>query len=340
MDSLHIHTMKLHIAVERWPLIKPFRITGHTSYEAVVVLVTLEKEGQVGRGEAVGVHYRNDTPELARTALEALRTTIESGLSRESLQTLLPPGGARNALESALWDLEAKLIGRPAWSLAGLQNPRPLLTTMTCGAETPEEMAATALGYVEARAIKLKLTGDAVDAERVRAVRQACPDSWLAVDANQGFTRDGLERLMPTLVDARVALIEQPFPVGQESLLDGLQSPIPLAADESAQTSLDIACLVGRFDVVNIKLDKCGGLTEGLAMARAAHKAGLRTMVGTMSGTSLGMAPATLVGQLCDVVDLDGPVFLKADRDNPVQYREGFIVCPQALWGYPESAGV
>jgi L-alanine-DL-glutamate epimerase-like enolase superfamily enzyme len=177
------------------------------------------------------------------------------------------------------------------------------------------------------------LTGQPNDADRVRAVREARADVWLGVDANQGFTRESLERLLPTLMETNVALIEQPFPIGQDALLDGFQSPIPLAADESAQGLADIAGLVGRFNVVNIKLDKCGGLTEGLAMARAAREHGLDTMVGNMMGTSLAMAPAFLVGQLCQVVDLDGPVFQKTDRAITVQYADGFITCHATLWG-------
>jgi len=194
-------------------------------------------------------------------------------------------------------------------------------------------MAVKARAYVGARAIKLKLTGDAVDAERVRAVREVLPEVWIGVDANQGFSPASLEKLMPRLVEARVALIEQPFPAGQEALLDGFNSPIPVAADESVQSLRDVPSLVGRFNVMNIKLDKCGGLTEALAMARAAHSLGLDSMVGNMMGTSLAMAPAFLVGQLCDLVDLDGPVFLKSDRTDAVQYVDGFISCRETLWG-------
>jgi L-alanine-DL-glutamate epimerase-like enolase superfamily enzyme len=238
-------------------------------------------------------------------------------------------------LDCALWDLEAKVAGRAAWQIAGIEKPRPLLTTMTCSAEDPAKMAATAVGYKNAKAIKLKLTGEAADADRVRAVREARPDVWLGVDANQGFTRTSLEQLMAVLVETRVQLIEQPFRIGQEALLDGFQSPIPVAADESAQTLADVRGLVGRFNVMNIKLDKCGGLTEGLAMARLARELGLETMVGNMMGTSLAMAPAYLVGQLCSVVDLDGPVFLKKDRDERVRYADGLISCPETIWGNP-----
>jgi L-alanine-DL-glutamate epimerase-like enolase superfamily enzyme len=194
-------------------------------------------------------------------------------------------------------------------------------------------MASDACAYANAKAIKLKLTGEPLDGERVRAVRAVLPDVWLGVDANQGFTRVFLETLMPVLVETRVELIEQPFKVGQEAQLDGFKSPIPVAADESAQGLTDVQGLVGRFNVVNIKLDKCGGLTEGLAMARQARRLGLDVMVGNMVGTSLAMAPSFLVGQLCKVVDLDGPVFLNTDRDSTVRYCDGFISCEDMPWG-------
>lgn len=325
--------LTLRVEVEKWPLKAPFRITGYTTVDLNVVVVNLEHRGCTGRGEAAGVYYRGDDVSSMVKRIEAARVSIEAGIDRESLQQLLPAGGARNAVDCAFWDLEAKLSGRPAWQLAGLEQLRPLLTTFTCGADEPDNMAAAARAYAHARAIKLKLTGEPIDAERVRAVREIRADVWLGVDANQGFTRASLERLLPVLIEARVALIEQPFPTGQEPLLDGLQSPIPIGADESVQGLADLPGLLGRFNVVNIKLDKCGGLTEGLAMARAARALGLDTMVGNMMGTSLAMAPGFLVGQLCTVVDLDGPVFLKADRAITVHYADGFIMCPVALWG-------
>jgi L-Ala-D/L-Glu epimerase len=329
----------LRLEIERWPRKIPARITGYTWDAIEVLVVTLVKDRHRGRGEAVGVYYGPDNATSMRQQIEALRTTIESGLSRKAIQGALPPGGARNALDCAFWDLEAKLTGMPAWQRAGLEPPRPLPTTLTCHAETPEKMAQQALGHARARAIKLKLTGEAVDAERVRAVRAVLPDVWLGVDANQGFTRPFLEKLMPVLLDARVALIEQPFRIGEEALLDGFRSPIPVAADESMQTLADVPALVGRFDVANIKLDKCGGVTEGLEMARALRTEGLKVMVGNMGGTSLAMAPAFLVGQLCDVVDLDGPTFLKSDRAVSVAYIDGYLHCPPELWGAPAATG-
>jgi L-alanine-DL-glutamate epimerase-like enolase superfamily enzyme len=332
--------LKLRAKIEQWPLKAPFRITGHTWHQLDVLFVSLQcGDGVVGRGEAAGVYYKNDTPASMLRQLEVARPSIETGLSREKLQNLLPAGGVRNALDCALWDLEAKASGRPVWQMAGLGKPQPLLTTFTCGADYPKKMAAAAETFRDARAIKLKLTGEALDGDRVRAVREARPDVWLGVDGNQGFTRAGLEELMPVLVEAGVSLIEQPFPLGDEAALDGLGSPIAIAADESVQSLADIASLVGRVQVVNIKLDKCGGLTEGLAMARTALELGIDCMVGNMIGTSLAMAPAYLVGQLCKVVDLDGPIFLTDDRESSVRYADGYIECPEELWGGPSGRG-
>jgi L-alanine-DL-glutamate epimerase-like enolase superfamily enzyme len=312
-------------------------VTNFTFDHTEALVVKLEQGGQIGLGEASGVYYKNDRPSSMIRQIESVRTSIEAGISRESLRDLLPPGGARNALDCALWDLEAKLNRRHVWELAALDRPKPLLTTMTCSADPPEKVAAAARAYSDAQAIKLKLIGEPADADRIRAARETRPDVWLSVDANQGFSRPFLEQLMPTLLQARVALIEQPFPIGQEALLDGFRSPIPIAADESLQCLSDLSDMVGRFDVVNIKLDKCGGLTEGLAIARAACDVGLGVMVGNMLGTSLATAPAYLVGQLCTTVDLDGPAFLRSDRALTVRYADGYIHCPQPLWGDGES---
>ena len=326
-------SLTLQVSVEKWPLKAPFRITGYTFVAVDVVVATISSGGRVGRGEAAGVYYRGETAASMTTQIEAVRSDIEAGIDRETLRRLLPAGGARNAVDCALWDLESRLSGIPAWKIAGLSTPVPLVTTFTLGAEDPEKMAQTATSYADAQAIKLKLTGTPIDADRVRAVRQARPEAWLAVDANQGFTRASLADLMPVLVEARIGLIEQPFPIGREADLDGLRSPIPIAADESVQDLNDVAGLVGRFNVVNIKLDKSGGLTEALAMARHAHSLGLDVMVGNMTGTALAMAPAALVGQLCRIVDLDGPIFLQNDRSPGVVYEHGTVWCPPEVWG-------
>jgi L-alanine-DL-glutamate epimerase-like enolase superfamily enzyme len=198
-------------------------------------------------------------------------------------------------------------------------------------------MARAAQSYTHANSLKLKLTGEAIDAERVRAVRSARPDAWISVDANQGHTRRSLEQLIPLLVDMQVSLIEQPLLAGSDEQLDGLNAPIEIAADESVQSLSDLPRLAGRFQVINIKLDKCGGLTEGLSMARAARELGMKSWVGNMFGTSLAMAPAYLLGQICNFVELDGPIFLSADRTPAVHYENGLVSCPEALWGYPRE---
>ncbi len=325
--------LTLDVGVEAWPLAQPFHITGHVFTASRVVVVRLADGMHAGRGEASGVYYQGDTPERMRAEIEAVRPHVEAGLDGAALAALLPPGGARNALDCALWDLRAQQAGRAAWALAGLDAVHPLLTTCTVSAGSPDEMARGALAFHGARAIKLKLIGDGDDRARVMAVRHVCPDVFLAVDANQGFTRDTLDALWPALLACRVALVEQPFRVGEEHLLDGYERPIPIAADETAQALADLPALAGRFDVVNIKLDKSGGLTEGLQMAHRAKELGLRVMVGNMVGTSLAMAPAFVLGQLCDVVDLDGPLFLSEDRRPGVRYADGMMSLPEAFWG-------
>jgi L-Ala-D/L-Glu epimerase len=327
--------VQLDVAIESLPLKAPFRISGYTFSDAKAVVVRLRRDGAEGRGEASGVYYLNDEPVGMVARIESVRQAIEAGASRNELQQLLPPGGARNAVDCAMWELESRLAGEPVWRLAGLAGTRPLVTTMTLGAEDPAKMAAIATSdYAQARALKLKLTGDVdVDMERVRAVRAARPDVWMGVDGNQGFTRDGLERIAPVLAEARVSLLEQPVPRGSEALLDGFRAPMPLAADESVQGLDEVAALVGRFDVVNIKLDKCGGLTEALLIAAEARRRGLQVMVGNMLGSSWAMAPSFVLGQLCDHVDLDGPLFLSGDRDKRVSYEDGKIWCADEVWG-------
>jgi L-alanine-DL-glutamate epimerase-like enolase superfamily enzyme len=326
--------MKLAVSIEKWPYVSPFRITDYVFTGAEVVVVTLDDGGLLARGEGDGIYYRSETPDSIVRDIESVRGAIEAGASRRDLQTLLPPGSARNALDCAMWELNAKRTGKPVWELAGLPSPRPLLTTYTIGAGTPEEMAATAKTYVGARAVKVKLTPENT-AACIRAVRAARPDVWLGVDANRGFTRASLEALMPVLKECDVSLIEQPFALGHDRDLDGFARSIPIAADESVQSSADLKALVGLYDAINIKLDKCGGLTEGLHMAHEAKKLGFKVMVGCMSGTSLAMAPAFLLGQLCDIVDLDAPMFLSRDREHAARYVHGEVFCPEVLWGSP-----
>ena len=326
--------MRLTVTRERVPLSAPFTITGYTFTDVSVVVARVEDRGAAGQGEATGVYYLDDDADRMCAAIESVRRDVEAGVDRASLRRLMPPGGARNALDCALWDLEAKRLGQPVWRLAGLERPRPLLTTFTIPANDPATMAAKGVEYAQAKSLKLKLTGELpLDAERVRAVRKARPDAWMGVDANQGFTPDSLTVLMPDLVACKVKLVEQPFARGREADLDGLRCPIPVAADESVQGLADIEPLVGRFDIVNIKLDKCGGLTEGLAMAAEARRLGLGVMVGNMVGTSLAMAPAWILGQLCDINDLDGTLFISGDRDVAMHFENGKVAYPDRGWG-------
>jgi L-Ala-D/L-Glu epimerase / N-acetyl-D-glutamate racemase len=330
--------LQLCVAVEQVELAAPFRISGFVFERQDIVVVTLRDGSHQGRGEAAGVYYLKDDSQNIVATLEAHRAQIERGIDRESLQQLLPPGGARNAVDCALWELDAARAGRMAWELAGLRAVNPLVTTFTLGADEPAVMAEGARKYVHARALKLKLTGELdLDMARVRAVRAARPGAWIGVDANQGYRIDALNSLIPVLVEANVSLLEQPLARGREADLQGYVSPIPIAADESALCLADVPGLAGRFDVVNIKLDKCGGLTEALAMAHRARELGLKVMVGNMVGTSLAMAPGFVVGQLCDVVDLDGPTFLKRDRTPGVTYADGKIWCGDDVWGGPSS---
>jgi L-alanine-DL-glutamate epimerase-like enolase superfamily enzyme len=329
-----VPALKLLVEVERLRLSAPFRISGFVFEEQEVVVVTLDDGEHRGRGEASGVYYLGDTALTMVAAIQAVRGVIERGIDRTALQQLLPPGGARNAVDCAMWELEAHRQGVAVWELAGIDAPKPLVTTFTLGADAPATMAAGARRFAQARSLKLKLTGELEDdIERVRAVRAARPDVWMGVDANQGYDIDSLGPLMGVLESTKVALLEQPLKRGREADLDGFKSKIPIAADESVLQLADIAGLVGRFNVVNIKLDKCGGLTEGLAMAHEARRLGLGVMVGNMVGTSLAMAPAFVLGQLCDVVDLDGPIFLAKDRTPSMTYSHGNAWSGEQVWG-------
>ncbi len=313
---------------------EPFRIAGHVFEGLPLVRVVLSEAGREGRGEAGGVYYLNDDPAHMLSEIERVRGAVIRGADRQALLSLLPPGGARNALDAALWDLEAQLSGRPAWRTAGLDRHEPRTTTYTLGADTRPDITVALGRCRDARALKLKLDGDFdADVERLRFVHAERPDAWLMADANQAYDRATLERLMPILEACDVRLIEQPVRQGHEASLENARFPIPLAADESALSCVDIPGLVGRFQAVNIKLDKCGGLTEALAMARIARAMGLQVMVGNMGGSSLAAAPAYVLAQICDVVDLDGPLFLEADLPGGAVYRDGRIGFPSGFWG-------
>jgi len=330
--------LKFDVAVETLRLAEPFRISGFCFETAEVVYVTLDDGQYRGRGEAAGVYYMQDDLAHMTQALQQARPEIEAGPTRQQLRGILPPGGARAAVDAALWELEARRAGTTAWRLAGLTTVHPVRTTLTVSADTVEAMTARALKYAHAKAIKVKLTGELdLDLARVRSIRAARPDVWMGVDANQGYTLSALPTLIRGLCEQRVLLLEQPLPRGRESDLQDFDSLIPIAADESVLSLAELPRAVGRFDVVNIKLDKCGGLTEGLMMAEEARRLGLEVMVGTMIGTSLATAPAFILAQQCSIVDLDGPTFLVRDRSPAVTYRDGDLFAGDDVWGAPSS---
>ncbi len=326
---------KWQFEVEEWPFVVPYRFAGcvWTRLELFVAKVSVGDVEAVGEG--AGVYYHDEPVARMPAEAERLRGALEAGIGRDELAALLPPGGLRNAIDCALWDLEAKCSGTPAWAAAELAGLEPLICIQTISIGEADAMAREAVAAADARAIKLKVAGDGRDADRVRAVRAVRPDIWLGIDANQSLTGSALEKLMPALVEARVDLLEQPFPVGAEALLDDFQSAVPIAADESVQTSADLEALVGRVQVVNIKLDKTGGLTGALDMAREAQRLGFRPMVGNMLGTSRAMAPGMVVGQLCDVVDLDGPLLMGRDVDRGLDYSDGLVRPGACTWGMP-----
>jgi L-alanine-DL-glutamate epimerase-like enolase superfamily enzyme len=313
---------------------EPFRITGYV-FEAMPSIVARIDEGeQMGRGEAAGVYYMSDDQQHMLDTIEQVRAAVEAGLTREDLQAALPPCGARNALDCALWELEAKLSSIPVWQLASVPRPKPLITTFTLPADDPSALAEKIgrLGF--AKAIKLKLDGNVdVDRERMRVVRSARPDVWLGVDANQGFVAGDLEALGEAAREFSVSLIEQPLKRGEEAALDGWKPGIPVAADESILGLAELQERARYFDVINIKLDKCGGLTEALKMVRAARLFGKQLMVGNMGGSTLAMAPGFVLAQLCDVVDLDGPYGLADDPLASQIYKDGEIFVPETIWG-------
>ncbi|CAB3963397.1 mandelate racemase [Burkholderia aenigmatica] len=327
-------TRSLSLRIERWSLAAPFHITGHVIDAARVVSVTVDDGHHAGNGEASGVFYLGETSESIAAQIESARASIEAGVTRAQLLDVLPPGGARNAVDAALWALESQQQAVPAWRIAGLSAPRPLRTTMTIGVDTPSAMAGAARRLPHATALKVKLDGSAADAARLAAIREARPEVTLAVDANQGWSRAHFDAMLPVLQRLDVGMLEQPFAIGADACLEHIDCPIPLAADESFQDLGDLPTVARRYDIVNLKLDKCGGLTRAFDLATRVREAGLSVMVGCMAGTSLAIAPAFLLGQLCDRVDLDGPIFLARDREPGVAYIDGLLHCPPQAWGH------
>ena len=325
--------IRLSIRQESWPVEGVFAIARGAQTVGELVVVELCAGACRGQGECEPQDYYGETVESVIAQIESARQRIEAGITRVDLLACMPPGAARNAIDCAMWDLEAKRSGRSAWEIAGLE-PRTVVTDFSLSLDAPEAMHRRALRYRDWPILKIKLGGGDVDVERVRAVREAAPKARLTVDANESWTIGQLERDAPVLRTLGVELIEQPLPAKADAALRGCQPGIPLCADEACHTRASLDRIRGLYQFVNIKLDKTGGLTEALALAREARARGLRLMVGCMTGTSLATAPALIVASLAEYVDLDGPLLLAADRDPPVPYAGAMISpAPPALWG-------
>jgi L-Ala-D/L-Glu epimerase len=330
------HPQRLTVTRRAWPLARPL-MTAHGVETAadVVVAEIADGEGR-GRGEGVPLARYGESIDSVVAAIDAMKGAVFSGLNRDTLQSALPPGAARNALDCAFWDIEAKRAYRSVAELAGLGATTPLMTAFTVGFDTPGKMAELAAANRTRPLLKLELGGDG-DVERVQAVRHAAPTARLIVDANERWNAAQLGEFMPALVDARVVQIEQPLPADADDALARLELPIPLCADESCRTLADLDRLDRKYQAINIKLDKAGGLTEALALAAVAKRRGLRIMVGGMISTSLGIAPALLVAQQAEIVDLDGPLRLAFDRGAGLRYDGSKIhSADPKLWGGPD----
>ncbi len=326
---------KLSVAHESWPIAGSFSISRGTKTTAEVIKVTLQQDGAVGVGEGVPYARYSETIDASIAALESARTEIESGCSRSDVPSLLNMYAARNALDCALWDLEAKLTGTPVWELAGLERPpQPIVTAYTLSLDTPEKMATAAANASERPLLKIKLGGDG-DHERLRAIRAAAPDTRLIIDANEAWKPAELDNYLAVCAETAVELVEQPLPAGDDDALRGLgKTGVLICADESAHAKEDLHKLAGKYTAINVKLDKTGGLTEALALADAGREQGFAIMIGCMLATSLAMAPGHLVGQQARVVDLDGPLLLAKDRDPGIRFDGSLMYPPPpALWG-------
>lgn len=323
----------LEVFVENWPIAGRFAISRGARTEAIVVVAVIRDGAAAGRGESVPYPRYGETTEDVAGAIQAMAGDVANGVDRTRLQALMPAGAARNAIDCALWDLEAKLSGQPAWVTAGIAAPRAVETAFTLSLGSPESMAEAADKARDRPLLKIKLGADG-DAERLAAVREAAPGARLIVDANEGWSADTLAANMRACAAAGVVLIEQPLPAGADDLLATVERPVPVCADESLHVAADLRALRNRYDAVNVKLDKTGGLTEALATAQAARDLGFSVMVGCMVSTSLAMAPAMLLAQTADFVDLDGPLLLAGDRQPGLVYHGSQVSPPEPdLWG-------
>jgi L-alanine-DL-glutamate epimerase-like enolase superfamily enzyme len=325
--------MVMEIAVRRWPLNEPFTVSRGTMHTADGVIVTLERDGARGRGEAYGITYEGETTDSILAQIEAVRPAIAGGAGRDALMELLPVGGARCALDAALWDLEAKLSGRAVHALAGWAAPRPVETAFTIGMRQLSAMRAAAQAKADYGLIKLKV--DREDPLRfIREARAGAPASRFIVDPNQSWTIADIAAWQQELVSLGVVLLEQPVAVDQDEGLAGLGAILPICADEAICDRMDLAKVRGKYSHINIKLDKTGGLTEAIALADAALAEGFGLMVGCMAGSSLAMAPAHLIAQKCEFVDLDGPLLQSEDWPDAMVYESGRLLPPSRdLWG-------
>jgi L-Ala-D/L-Glu epimerase len=325
--------LTLALAVERWPIAGSFAISRGSKTEALTVVAELSDGVARGRGECVPYARYGESVDSVRAQIEAMRPQLGAGIDRRGLQTAMPPGAARNALDCAFWDLEAKRTKRPVHELAEIPAPLALPTAYTISLAAPDAMAETAKGAASRSLLKIKLGAEG-DSARIAAVRAAAPQAALIVDANEGWNESNVAVNVAACAEAGVVLIEQPLPEGQDQALAHMQRPIPVCADESVHDRSSLSALSGRYDAVNIKLDKAGGLTEALAMVAEARRQGFAIMVGCMVATSLAMAPAILIAQQAQFVDLDGPLLLSRDRPNGLRYADSMVFPPSpVLWG-------
>jgi len=323
--------LEFGVAEQSWPLDKPFRTARGPSTEARVVVVTVSDGQYTGRGEAVPISRYGQTPASTVAQLEQI---FPKCLDRQQIQELLPAGAARNALDCAFWDLEAKTSGKRVWELVNIQIAAAIETAFTISLDAPEKMVAAAHANKSAPLLKLKLGGDSLDLPRVEAVRRAVPAARLIVDANESWSPAHYRQVVPALRGLGVELIEQPFPAAADDVLETLDHPVPVCADESCHTTADLPRLVNRYDAINVKLDKTGGLTEALLLTERARELGFKILIGCMVCTSLGIAPARLLVGATDYADLDGPLLLAGDRHHPLSYQIGKIGLPsRELWG-------
>jgi L-alanine-DL-glutamate epimerase-like enolase superfamily enzyme len=327
-------TRSLNVRSERWPLREPFRISRGVKEAAEVVVVEARDGEFIGVGEAVPYARYGESVDGVRAAAATVADVFSAGLERAQLQLLLPAGAARNAVDCALWDLEAKRSGRDAAAIAGLNAPRELISAVTISLDEAERMAVAAAAAADAPLLKVKVNADN-PVGRIAAVRAVAPNARLIVDANESWTPGLLEEWLPEMAALDVALIEQPLPAGDDGSLATIKSPVPICADEAAHVTADLNRLSLRYQCVNIKLDKAGGLTEALVMRRRAVELGLKVMIGCMICTSLSIAPALLLADGADFVDLDGPWWLRQDREAGVRFARGRMTAPAAGWGYP-----